>query len=124
MERRSIAPDVKEAEQILQQLLEYTNQLASCGDDPAVDILALTRACRSRQTDLEEVLSGLPEALRTERQQNISETLGKTLAELYEHSSRCIETLKKAQGKIAVEMDGLGLARRAVGAYGAGGGKE
>jgi hypothetical protein len=126
MERNPAAPVMEEAEKILEQLLEYTRQLASCASRPGVDIYALTTACRTRLADLEELLQLPPEAPRpVEGRSGLTrparpDGLKKAMTELHERCARCIETLRQMQEKITGELDSLGRARRVVRAYGDG----
>ena len=126
MERNPAAPALEEAEKILEQLLQYTRQLASCSSRPGVDIPALTGACRTRLADLEELLQLPPEAPRSGRERSRltpparPDSLRKAMTELHERSMQCIQKLRRMQEKIVEELDSLGRARRVMRVYGDG----
>jgi hypothetical protein len=113
------AEQIEYAVSILDQLLEYTKQIAASGSDPQVDVIALSRACGKRLEELKKVLPerslDLPETGKAE--DGASSSLSKMIAELYANTQVCTEILQKELVKTEAELQSISKIKRAISAY-------
>ncbi len=111
MEPDSRAAQLREAASILDQLLKYTEQLASFPLDPKVDVAALAEACGRRLNDLRQVL---PRGLKDSPD---AQPLQDRVRNLRHQTRLCTDLLQKEMARTGGNIQSLSKSKRAIGAY-------
>ena len=109
-------------ESIIGQLERYLEKLSSCGEDPDLDVAAITGACRSLFADLQGAMpSGLATApaagLATNRKEEIAR-IEHACKGLQAKTGRCAAMLRNALDRKEEEIGLLRGTRKAMLAYG------
>jgi len=113
---------VRSAAGILDQILEYTRQLAASKSDPTVDVMALADACADRLEGLKIVL---PQALReldlkpehTAEGSKEKKKISQKIRHILDQTLVCQEILGKVRAQISTDIERLSTSKRAIRAY-------
>lgn len=103
---------MNQAESILDQLLQFTAQLAELEKDPKLDANAISEACIRRLEDLKRLM---PQDLKSS-QDSTGGVLEK-MRDLYARTQVCLEILERKSNRVASELQTLSRTRHAIDAY-------
>ncbi len=100
------------AEAILDQLLEFTAQLAEIEQDPGVDAKALSLACARRLDDLKRLIPQDLQSLLPAQNEMLEK-----MRELYSRTQVCLDVLENQGNRAAARLQDLNAKKQAVRAY-------